>query len=113
MTDALRIEPAPGHYVLRGGGAVIGETDNAVWLYDDGPEPRLYLPRADIAMEFLDPSETVTQCHLKGTASYFSIVSKSMVIKDVAWSYEAPLPGAEAIAGMLSFYDDKVTVERI
>ena len=113
MSEGLRIEPAPGHYVLRGGGAVIGETKSAVWLHAPGHPPELFLPRANIAMEFLDPSDTTSHSPQKGDACYFSIVSKSVVIRDVAWSYETPLPEAEAIAGMLSFDDDKVTVERI
>lgn len=113
MSHDLRIEPAEGHYVLRAGGAVIGETDRAVWLHEPGHDPKLYLPREDLAMDFMDPSPTTSHCPRKGDASYFSVVSKSTTIKDVGWSYETPLPGAEAIAGMLAFYDDKVTVERI
>jgi len=113
MTETLRIEPAKGHYVLRAGGAVIGETDRAVWLHEQGHDAQLYLPREDLAMDFLDPSPTASHCPRKGQASYYSVATKSTTIKDVGWSYESPLPGAGAIAGMLSFYDGKVVVERV
>jgi len=113
MSDILRIEPAEGHYVLRAGGAVIGETDGAVWLHEDGYNPRLYFPREDVAMDFLDQSTTTTHRPFKGDASYYSVVSKSTTIRDACWSYDSPLSGAEGIAGMLAFYEDKVAVERI
>ena len=113
MSDTLSIEPADGHYVLRAGGAVIGETDRAVWLHEAGHDPRLYFPRDDVAMDFMDKSETTTHCPPKGDASYYSVVSKSTTIRDACWSFETPLPGADSIAGMLAFYEDKVAVERI
>jgi uncharacterized protein (DUF427 family) len=31
-------------------------------------------------------------------------------VTDVAWSYPTPLPESERIAGLVSFYDDRVTV---
>jgi uncharacterized protein (DUF427 family) len=32
-------------------------------------------------------------------------------IDDAAWSYPTPLPESERIAGLVAFYDDRVTVE--
>jgi len=52
-------------------------------------------------MDLLTPSDTVTHCPFKGDASYFSFGEH----KDVAWSYERPLEGVEALAGWLAFYE--------
>lgn len=113
MTDHIKTRAASGTWVIRAGGAVIGETARAVELTEGDYAPVIYFPREDIAMAFLDPSETKSTCPHRGDASYFSIHAKSGVIKDAAWSYETPKPGLEAIAGHLAFYPDKVTVEEL
>jgi len=113
MADQIRLRPAAGTWVARAGGAVIAETGAAVELSERDREPVIYFPRADVAMAFLEPSATVTTSPDKGTASYFTLVTKSGDIADAAWSFESPNDGLEAIAGHLAFYDDKVTVEEV
>ncbi len=114
MADHIKIRPADGTWTVRAGGAVIGESSDALELSEGDYPFVIYFPRDDIAMEFLDTSETTTHCPHKGDASYFSIVTKSTVLKDAAWSYEDPKPGMDAIKDHLAFYSsDTVTVERI
>ncbi|MBC7141265.1 MAG: DUF427 domain-containing protein [Rhodobacteraceae bacterium] len=113
MADHIRIRDAGGTWVVRAGGAVIGETSRALELSEGDYSPVIYFPREDIAMAFLDPSDTATTCPHKGAASHFTIVAKSGPIRDAAWSYETPKPGMGAIAGHLAFYPDKATVERV
>jgi len=113
MTLRITIKPADGTWSIRAGGAVLGETNAALELVENGYEPVIYVPRADIAMAFLDPSDKTTTCPHKGQASYFAIIAKSGAIADAAWSYETPHEGLEQIAGHLAFYADKVTVEKI
>lgn len=114
MADHIKIRPADGTWTVRAGGAVLGESSNALELTEGDYPSVIYFPRDDIAMEFLDGSDTVTTCPHKGNASYFSIVTKSTVLKDAAWSYETPKDGVAKIAGHLAFYaNDKVTVEQI
>ena len=113
MTDRITVAPAPGLWVVRAGGAVIAETANAVRLEEMGYEPVIYFPRADIAMELIDPSPTRTTCPHKGEASYWTIVAKSGPITDAAWSYETPHEGLSAIAGHLAFRHERVAVEQI
>ena len=114
MSDHITVTPANGTWSVRAGGAVLGESDNALVLKEGDYPEVVYFPREDIAMEFLDASEKSTSCPHKGVASYFSIVTKSTTIKDAVWSYETPNKGVEAIAGHLAFYvGDKVAVEVI
>lgn len=113
MTNHIRIREAEGTWVVRAGGAVIGETTKALELSEGSCQPVIYFPRADIAMAFLDRSDTVTTRPHKGAASYFTIAAKCGPIADAVWSYETPKPGMEAIAGHLAFYPDKATVERV
>ena len=113
MDDYIKIRPAGGTWVLRAGGAVLGETRNALELIEGRNPPVIYFPRENIAMAMLEPSDTTSHCPHKGDATYFSIQTKSVLIKDAGWSYENPKQGIEAIAGHLAFYPDKATVEQV
>lgn len=114
MADHIKIRPADGTWTVRAGGAVLGESANALELTEGGYPAVIYFPREDIAMEFLDTSDKTSHCPHKGEASYFSIVTKSTVLQDAAWSYEEPREDMAAIKGHLAFYaSDTVTVEQI
>ncbi|WP_299424380.1 DUF427 domain-containing protein [uncultured Shimia sp.] len=113
MTN-ITIRKAEGNWVVRAGGAILGESNNALELNEGDLKPVIYFPRADIAMAFLDPSEKTTHCPYKGDANHFSIVTKSQTIANAAWSYEAPVEAAERIKDHLAFYtSDLVAVERV
>lgn len=114
MADHITIRPATGTWVVRAGGAVLGESTDALELSEGSYAPVIYFPRGDIAMEFLDASDKSTHCPHKGDASYFSIVTKSTVLKDAAWSYEAPNEGVSQIKDHLAFYStEQVAVEKL
>jgi uncharacterized protein (DUF427 family) len=114
MADHIRVRPAEGTWVVRAGGAVLGESDRALELTEGDYEPVIYFPREDIAMEFLDPSDKKSTCPWKGEASYYSIVTKSTTLTDSVWSYEAPKEAVRQIAGHLAFYTgDLVAVEQV
>lgn len=113
MADHIRTRIAPGTWVVRAGGAVIGETARAVELTEGSREPVIYIPRADMAMAMLEPTSLRTTCPFKGEASYFTVVTPAERLDNAVWSYVTPKAGVEAIAGHLAFYTDRVTVERM
>ena len=113
MADHIKITSADGTWVVRAGGAVIGESKRALELREGDYPPVIYFPKEDLGMAFLEASETVSHCPYKGDASYFSIQTKSTLIKDSGWSYETPKPGVEAIKGHIAFYPQKATVEKL
>jgi len=113
MADHITIRKAPGTWVVRAGGAVIGETVDALELTEGSYPPVIYFPREDIAMAFLDRSETTSSCSHKGRASYYSISTGSGPIRDAAWSYEDPREEVARIRGHLAFYPSKATVEQL
>ncbi len=113
MSGNITIEDAPGTWVVRAGGAVLGESQNALILHEEGHDDVVYFPRGDIAMAFLDASDTTTTCPHKGEARYYSIQTKSMTLSDAAWSYEAPQDDVDRIAGHMAFHDTGVTVEQV
>ena len=113
MTD-ITIRKAEGTWTVRSGGAVLGESRNALELPEGDSPPVIYFPREDIAMAFLDQTEHTTHCPKKGDATYYSIVTKSTTHENAAWSYEKPIAGMERIEKYLAFYaTDVVTIERV
>ena len=114
MNTNITITPASGTWVVRAGGAVIGETTRAMELLESGCPPVIYFPREDVEMAFLDATDYSMSSPSKGEASYYSIVAKSGSIDNVAWSYENPPEDMSRIAGHLAFHaGEKVTVERL
>lgn len=113
MADHIKINAASGTWVIRAGGAILGETQNALELQEGDYPAVIYFPRSDIATTFLDVSQTSSHCPWKGDATYYSIQTKSVLIKDAAWSYEAPIKDVEEIAGYLAFDPSKAAVEQI
>ena len=114
MNDHIRVRAIEGHWVVRSGGAVLGETRAALEMTEGDYPEVIYFPRDDIAMEFLDRSDKTTVCPHKGDASYFTIVNKSSRTQDAAWSYEDPQDHVERIRGYVAFYtNDSVKVEQL
>ena len=68
---------------MRAGGAVIGETQNALELTEGRYAPVIYFPRGDVAMAFLERTDKVTTCPKKGEAAHYSIVTKSTVLQEL------------------------------
>lgn len=114
MTDSrISIKPVSGTWVVRAGGAVIAESSKALELYEGDLPVAIYFPREDVAMAFLDASGQRSTCLYKGEASYFGIAAKSGTIENAVWTYENPIDSVSEIAGYLSFYTDKATVENV
>ena len=114
MNRHIRITKADGRWSVRAGGAVLGESDNALELVEGEYPPVIYFPRDDIAMAFLDQTEKSSHCPHKGDATYFSVVTKSTTLENAVWSYETPLEEVARIKGHLAFYTGSgVTVEKI
>ncbi|MEO0400825.1 MAG: DUF427 domain-containing protein [Pseudomonadota bacterium] len=114
MADHITIRKAPGTWTVRAGGAVLGESANALELSEGDYPFVIYFPRDDIAMAFLDRTDMTTHCPHKGDASYFSVVTKSQTLENKVWSYEAPKDGVARIKDHLAFYiGDGIAVEQI
>ena len=110
----ITIRKALGKWTVRSGGAILGETNNALELLEGDKDPVIYFPRNDIAMAFLDRTDKVTHCPGKGDATHFSIVNKSSVTDNAVWSYEDPIQAVAEIKDHLAFYPaESIKVEQI
>jgi uncharacterized protein (DUF427 family) len=91
-------------------GVTVAESRQPRILFETGLPPRYYIPLTDVRMDLLLPSETVSHCPYKGTATYWSVDAGRGVHADILWMYRAPLPESQKIAGLACFYDEKVDV---
>ena len=104
----MDIEPNAHQVRVLLGGVILAETKRALSLREGARPPVHYIPRADVVMDLFEPSPHVTTCPHKGEASYFSAMAHGIEAKNVAWSYEDPLPEVADIKGYLAFDPGKV-----
>lgn len=107
----ISIQPSTLHVEVAVNGVMIAESDRPVLLDETGIPLRYYLPREDVRMDLLRPTTFETTCPLKGQASYWTLDLDGELFDGIVWSYENPLPGAEGITGLLSFYNDRVDLK--
>lgn len=92
-------------------GVLLAQTNSPVLLFETGLPTRYYLPRTDLRLENLVPSETVSECPYKGTTTgYYSAVVGGSVHQDIAWTYDFPTRQVLPIAGLVAFYQEKVSI---
>jgi uncharacterized protein (DUF427 family) len=91
-------------------GTLVAETRRPVLLFETGLPVRYYIPKQDVRMDLLEPTQTHTRCPYKGIASYWSVVIDGKRFDDVVWSYPTPIPEVPKIENLLSFYNEKVDV---
>jgi uncharacterized protein (DUF427 family) len=91
-------------------GFTIAESTSPRLLFETGLPVRYYLPKTHVRMDLLTPSDTVSHCPYKGDAEWWSVDTGHGARTDLAWSYRRPLPESQKVAGLISFYDEKVDV---
>ena len=90
------------------GGEIVAETARARFLFETGLPTRHYVPREDVRMELLAATDTATRCPYKGRARYWSVSVGGRTWKDIAWSYENPVPECPGIKDLVCFYAENV-----
>ncbi|MFZ6013760.1 MAG: DUF427 domain-containing protein [Bacteroidota bacterium] len=78
---------------------VLAESNDTVVI-----EGNHYFPVESIRRQFFKPSDTHTQCHWKGTASYYDIEVNGKRNEDAAWYYEHPSDQAKVIKDRVAFW---------
>ena len=96
------------HVVLSVDGVVVADSRRPTLLLETPLPVRYYLPREDVAMELLEPSDLRTVCAYKGQARYWDARIGDRVLPAVAWSYEEPLHDALPVRDQLAFFVERV-----
>jgi len=90
------------------GGEVVAETTRPRLLFETGLPTRYYIPKLDVRLDLLTPTNTSTRCPYKGKASYWTVNLGGKEFTDIVWGYPAPIPECPKIENLLCFYDEKV-----
>jgi uncharacterized protein (DUF427 family) len=89
---------------------VIASTSRPHLLFETDLPTRYYIPRMDVRLELLEPSDTTTQCPYKGRAIYWSVRIGGRLYRDLVWSYSFPIPECPKIAQLLAFFNERVDI---
>lgn len=91
------------------GDVELARTRRAHRVLETSHPPTFYLPREDVRSTALVPLGIGSFCEWKGPCTHFDVVAGGRRLARQAWSYERPLPGAEALAGAVAFYASELT----
>ena len=105
--DAL---PSSRRIEVKINGETVADSTRPTLLFETGLPTRYYLPLTDVRMDLLRDSDTATFCPYKGEASYYSVETGGELVEDIAWYYKYPVEESSRIAGMVSFYNEKVDI---
>jgi uncharacterized protein (DUF427 family) len=89
-------------------GEVVANSKRPTLLFETSLPTRYYLPREDVRMELLEPTESKTRCPYKGKAVYWSVRVGDQVWQDAVWSYPDPIAACAKIKDLLCFYNERV-----
>jgi uncharacterized protein (DUF427 family) len=104
------ILPSSRHVRVEVDGVTVAESTSPRLLFETGLPVRYYLPKTHVRMDLLAPTDSASHCPYKGQAEWWSVRVGDKVHEDLAWSYRAPLPESQKIAGLVAFYNEKVDI---
>lgn len=110
----MALKPIERMVIIMLGNAPLVETRGAVRLVEIGRDvyqPAVYVPMDDVKASLVE-NERTSHCPLKGDAIYFDLMGADGEVhtKDIAWAYPEPFDFAPKLAGLMSFYTDKLTI---
>jgi len=102
------ILPSSRHVRVELAGATLADSPSPLVLFETGLPARWYIRKTHVRMDMLELGELVTHCPYKGRALSFGVRIEGQLHENIAWSYPAPLPESERVAGLVAFYNEKV-----
>lgn len=100
--------PSSRHVQVIAGGQIVADSRRPALLFETGLPTRYYLPQADVRMDLLEPTGTLTRCPYKGQARYWSVRIGDQLFKDLVWSYPDPIPECPGIKDLVCFFNERV-----
>jgi uncharacterized protein (DUF427 family) len=91
-------------------GTKVADTHKPRLLFETGLPVRYYIPKTDVRLDLLEPTELETECPYKGTANYYTVNTGDRVHENIVWWYQHPVHESARIAGYVSFYNEKVDI---
>ena len=104
----ITIDRNPGRVVVKLAGQVVADTQAALTLREAVYPAVQYIPRRDVDMSLLQPTDHTTYCPYKGEAAYFSVPSGGERATNAVWTYPEPYDAVASIKDHVAFYPDRV-----
>jgi uncharacterized protein (DUF427 family) len=89
-------------------GVTVADSSQPRLLFETGLPTRYYLPKTDVRMDLLTPTDHTTRCPYKGTAEYYSLAIAGSTYDNAVWWYRHPTLESVKIAGYVCFYNERV-----
>lgn len=96
--------PDPREVRIVWNGVTLARSQAAITVCETAGPPTWYLPASAIDISMLSARQDTSVCEWKGVAHWYDVGRGSNSVGAGAWSYPAPFPGSEAIAGYYAFY---------
>ena len=103
----IDVIPTSRHIRISVDGQVVADTRQARALFETGLPPRWYIPREDVRMDLLEPTDFTSRCAYKGIATYWNVGEERVI----AWTYEDPKWDAERVRDLVCFFNERVDLE--
>ena len=104
------IKRVEGPFIAEIQGTTLAKADYAMELQEYHPSyefaPVYYLPQASVDFSKLQSNENHTSCPIKGSASYWNLISDASTageVENIAWSYPQPLESASDLKDTVAF----------
>lgn len=104
------VRSAHRRVVVRLGDTVLCDCSRPKMLFETALPVRYYVPFADVALQYLTLSDTISECPYKGDGQHWNVTVGDVIVADAAWSLPHPLAEGMAAAEHLCFYTDRVEV---
>jgi uncharacterized protein (DUF427 family) len=104
----ITIEKNPHRVLVSVAGRVVADTQAALILREANYPAVQYIPRKDVDMKLLEPTDHATYCPYKGDCAYFSIPAGGERSVNSVWTYPAPYEAVAAIKDHVAFYPNRV-----
>lgn len=100
--------PSSRHVEVSIDGVALADSKQPILLFETMLPTRYYVPREDVRMDLLTPTDSTSLCPYKGKARYWSFHGEEGEHRDIAWSYPDPVPENPRIRDLVCFYNEMV-----
>ncbi len=102
----LYLQPFPRRVRALVGGVTVLDSVRASLLHESNLLPVLYVPREDVAVDRLEPTDHTTHCPFKGDAAYWTVLAGGETRPNAIWGYPEPL--VPWLDGLVAPYFDRM-----
>jgi uncharacterized protein (DUF427 family) len=103
------VEPAPRRIRAVLAGETVLDTIRALYVWEWPNCPQYYIPVADVRRDLLVDEHRVQHSPLCAVEAY-GLRVRETIHPDLAWAYDFPTREVLPIAGLISFYNERVDI---